>query len=647
MFFRNWEDQIKNTPLNEIIIRTPFSLFKLYDAYRKNEFYKDYVTKNGYMIFHLLSNDLIDKVYPDSKNKELAQQEIEKLSKENGSRYILFDSQNKIIELPIPLGQGHYAEVINNRWIRDRRKDQSEVILDSEKNFKEIIKSDPNYVIQKPEDNIIIYKSNGRYIFFNLATETILGEFDDYDRQWDPDTGYRGNNYIVKKDGKAGFASLENGVLTTNFEFEDVKNRMGYKDGYTYYLDKNNKPLYKVKGIYDFIQQTDTDKFIVRDKKGSALVTSDGKILIPFSSDYLYKKVNDYYVRNTPNTFTIFDKNGNQLSFYDIREPQLMNIRNFNQLDKILQTIPAKDLHKIFSLSDWAQIIAYSKDPEKTVELTKAGDVIAKFDDEIIKDTLKRTPKGNKKVAVLKIFKQYNNSPILDKYYKKYNIDEIKIKQPPGLLVYTIEHAIDPGKYPGMFSGNISYKGIKLTDRSISDLCCSKTYQSIGPNILVTLKPEIFEKIKNELPQQLVVGPPAGMLNRFSYNLSGEYFTRLTKEYFTIEDPKNLLKDIDGLQEIKINKPSSLDFDTGKIHRCKAIIDTDVFKADYTLELVDLGPYYTFMPYGDQPFIILIPKDQVVKDKFYPFIGSLSKRDLNVLKDIYDKGNVIYNEPSR
>ena len=78
-----------------------------------------------------------------------------------------------------------------------------------------------------------------------------------------------------------------------------------------------------------------------------------------------------------------------------------MNIRNFTQLDKILQIIPAEDLHKIFSLLGWAQIIAYSKDPERTVELTQAGDIVAKFDDETLKDCLKRAP-GAKKVALLK-----------------------------------------------------------------------------------------------------------------------------------------------------------------------------------------------------------------------------------------------------
>jgi len=502
-------------------------------------------------------------------------------------------------------------------------------------------------MIDELGDNIIKYESNNRYIFFNLNTETILGEFDDIEKIWDINQGYRLNNYAAKKDGKEGFVSIDKGILKATFEYDNISYRsglIGQKDGYTYGLDAEKKPMYKVKGLYKFVNQVDTDRFIVRNEKGPSLITSNGKIIIPPIPSYL-KKENDYYIRSTENTFAIFDKNGKQLSVYDIGEPQLANIRNFNQLDKILQIVPAEDLHKIFSLLDWAQIIAYSKDPEKTVELTKAGDVIAKFNDEVIKDTLKRAS-GDKKITILKIFKKYNNSPTLEKYYKKYNINEISIKRPPSLFVYTIEHVINPEKYPGAFSGTISYKGENSTKISISDFCCSKTYESIGPNILVTLKSEIFEKIKNELPQQLVTGPPTGMLNRFSQSISGEYFTRLTKEYFTIEDPKNLLKDMPALQEIKISRPIGLDFDTGKVYRCTAIIDTDIFRADYALELVDLGSYYTLMPYGDQPSIILIPKNQVVKDKFYPLVGSISKRDLNVLKDLYDKGNVIYNEPS-
>ena len=63
------------------------------------------------------------------------------------------------------------------------------------------------------------------------------------------------------------------------------------------------------------------------------------------------------------------------------------------------------------------------------------------------------------------------------------------------------------------------------------------------------------------------------------------------------------------------------------------------------LELVDLGPYYTFQPYGDQPFIILIPKNQVEQDTFLPVIGTISKRDLDQLKDLYNSGKTIYNKP--
>ena len=45
MFFRNWEDSIKNSTLNEILIKKPFEFNKLMDAYKKDEFYKENITK--------------------------------------------------------------------------------------------------------------------------------------------------------------------------------------------------------------------------------------------------------------------------------------------------------------------------------------------------------------------------------------------------------------------------------------------------------------------------------------------------------------------------------------------------------------------------------------------------------------------------
>jgi len=656
MLFRTWEDSIKNSTLNEIIIKKPFDFSKILNAYKQDSFYKKYVTKNGYVLFHLLSDDLLKEIFSNPEDQQKAKDYIEILEKDAGSSYILF-KDGRITKPTV--GLGYYAEVIDGRWIKDRRRDSSEALLDSENNFKEVIKSDPDSMIKSQGDNVVVCKVNGQYVFFNYLTETVLGEFDNYNAIWGPQ-GYKNGQYVVKKDGKAGQATLKNGELTVNFDYEDIWDRgstiYGYKDGYTYILDDNNKAILKVKGKFTSFHPEGNNKFIAYKSNNtdpqyttynseSGLITSEGEILIPFSPGYLYKK-GDYYFRYPINksSFSIFDENGKLLSKYDVDFPSEANMRNFNQLEKILKVIPIEDLHKLFSPLEWSQIIAYSKDPEKTIELTQAGDIIAKFNDDVLKDCLKRAP-GAKKVNLLKIFKKYNNSPMLEKYYKKYNIDEIIIKRPPGLITYKVERAVDPEKYPGMFSGITSYKGTVLKDSSIGDFCCSGTYKSIGPNILVTIKPEIFEKIKDELPQQLVSGPPKGMLNRFSQNISGDYFTRLTKEYFTIEDPKNLLKDMDNLNEIKINKPGSLDFDTGKVYRVTAIMDTEVFKADYLLELIDLGPYYTFQPYENQPFIILVPKNQVEQDTFLPVIGAISKRGLDQLKDLYNNGKTIYNKP--
>lgn len=40
-------------------------------------------------------------------------------------------------------------------------------------------------------------------------------------------------------------------------------------------------------------------------------------------------------------------------------------------------------------------------------------------------------------------------------------------------------------------------------------------------------------------------------------------------------------------------------------------VETEFFRADYYLELVDLGSYYTFVPYQGQPHVVLIPKSYV------------------------------------
>jgi hypothetical protein len=524
MFFRNWEDSIKNSTLNEILIKKPFEFSKLLKAYEQDTFYKKNITKNGTILFHLYTDDLIEKTFPDPEDQQKAKDILESMYKEAGSNYVLI-KDGRVIKPTVGLGQ--FADVIDSRWIKDRRKDQSEALLDSENNFKEIIKSDPGFSIKFQANNVVASKVNGQYVFFNYLTETVLGEFDKYDAVWSY-AGFRNDRYIIKKDGKTGLATLKDGELTVNFDYEDTWDMgskiYGYKDGYTYMLDDNDKVIFKVKGKYRHIHPEDNDKFIVykSDKANPdyGLITSEGEIIIPFSPGWLYKK-GDYYLKHPidGNSFSIFDENGKLLSKYDINFPSEANIRNFNQLEKILKVIPIEDLHKLFGPLEWSQIIAYSKDPKKTVELTQAGDIIAKFDDETLKDCLKRAP-GAKKVDLLKIFKKYNNSPMLEKYYKKYNVTEIKI-----------------------------------------------------------------------------------------------------------------------------NAPTNLNFNIGKIYRFTGVIDTEIFLADTGLNLVDLGSHYTFLPYADQQYIALVPKDQVIKNISYPIKGSLSKQSLNQLKNLYNSGNVIYNKP--
>lgn len=68
-----------------------------------------------------------------------------------------------------------------------------------------------------------------------------------------------------------------------------------------------------------------------------------------------------------------------------------------------------------------------------------------------------------------------------------------------------------------------------------------------------------------------------------------------TKEYFK-------------LNEIKINIPINIS-EKCKIHRVIAKKSTEFFRADYMLDVVDIGQYYTFIPSGSMSKLYLFPKD--------------------------------------
>jgi len=64
-----------------------------------------------------------------------------------------------------------------------------------------------------------------------------------------------------------------------------------------------------------------------------------------------------------------------------------------------------------------------------------------------------------------------------------------------------------------------------------------------------------------------------------------------------------------NLTEIKVRP--GYDFSNTQPLKGEAKIETDYFREGYLMYLVDLGSYYTFMPHGDQQFVILIPKQYV------------------------------------
>ena len=78
---------------------------------------------------------------------------------------------------------------------------------------------------------------------------------------------------------------------------------------------------------------------------------------------------------------------------------------------------------------------------------------------------------------------------------------------------------------------------------------------------------------------------------------------------FVIEPDEESVKFKYGIQEIKVQP--GYNFNNTQPLKGEAKIETDYFREGYLMYLVDLGSYYTFMPYGDQQLVVLIPKQYV------------------------------------
>jgi hypothetical protein len=63
-----------------------------------------------------------------------------------------------------------------------------------------------------------------------------------------------------------------------------------------------------------------------------------------------------------------------------------------------------------------------------------------------------------------------------------------------------------------------------------------------------------------------------------------------------------------SITEIKVQP---YNFNNTQPLKGEAKIETDYFREGYLMYLVDLGSYYTFMPYGDQQLVVLIPKQYI------------------------------------
>ena len=102
-----------------------------------------------------------------------------------------------------------------------------------------------------------------------------------------------------------------------------------------------------------------------------------------------------------------------------------------------------------------------------------------------------------------------------------------------------------------------------------------------------------------------------------------------------------MIKLLDILKELTVNQPGFV-FSNFKPIVGITKTETDFFRADYYVELVDLGSYYTFIPYGDQPFVVLIPKNYIeVTDKTGYANEEYVKASIEQIKDLIRKNKII------
>jgi len=100
------------------------------------------------------------------------------------------------------------------------------------------------------------------------------------------------------------------------------------------------------------------------------------------------------------------------------------------------------------------------------------------------------------------------------------------------------------------------------------------------------------------------------------------------------------------INEVKARQPFSLDFNNAKIIKATALKSTDFFNAGFIMELIDLGSYYTFVPWPDMTAFYLLPKQNFIIEPDYhetspTYHNALIETSIEFLKDYKGKKEII------
>jgi len=117
----------------------------------------------------------------------------------------------------------------------------------------------------------------------------------------------------------------------------------------------------------------------------------------------------------------------------------------------------------------------------------------------------------------------------------------------------------------------------------------------------------------------------ADQLNKQGYTLNGRNGRKIEVEDITFNIPtildydnnyrdkpeRKILNTYSPSYEVKIQPPLNFNFNNTKTVVGVSKVATDLFVANYYMELLDLGSYYTFIPGAEPPIIFLIPKEYI------------------------------------